>query len=74
VPAPDYVAWKRRTALFEHMEAMTTVGANLTGAGRPAERVQAAHVTRGFFCLGISPGLGTGFDPTDGAPTSRWPF
>jgi len=68
VPAPEYVAWKQQSALFERMEAMATVGANLTGAGRPAERVQAAHVTPGFFAmLGISPRRGSGFDPTDGA-------
>src|SRR4051794_31586538 len=68
-PAPEYAAFKGQSALFERMEAMGgTFGANLTGAGKAAERVQTAHVTPGFFAMiGISPRLGAGFDSA-GAP------
>src|SRR5690348_279480 len=64
VPAPDYTAWKRSVAL-ERLEGMApTFGLNLTAANRPAERVQVAHVTPGFFAMvGIVPRLGAGFDP-----------
>ncbi len=66
--APEYAAWRRQSTLFERMEAMGgTFGANLTGAGRAAERVQTAHVTPGFFTMvGISPRLGAGFNPNSG--------
>ena len=66
--APEYGAWKQQSKLFERMEAMGgTFGANLTGAGNSAERVQTAHVTPGFFAMiGISPRLGAGFDPNSG--------
>ncbi len=68
VLAPEYAAWKRQTAVFERMEAMgVTFGSNLTSASRPAERVQTAHVTPGFFAMvGIAPRLGAGFDPNAG--------
>jgi putative ABC transport system permease protein len=62
--APDFAAWKRQNTAFERMEAMgTTFGANLISADRPAERVEAAHVTPGFFAMiGIAPRIGPGFD------------
>lgn len=65
VPVPDYAAWKQQSKLFERVEAMGgTIGANFASAGRPAERVQSAHVTPGFFEMaGILPRLGAGFDP-----------
>jgi putative ABC transport system permease protein len=63
VPVPDYVAWKQHNTVFERIEAMSAVGANLTSAGRPAERVAIARVTPGFFAMiGIAPRLGAGFD------------
>ena len=64
VPAPDYAAWKRQTAVFERVEAMgPTFGTNLISAKRPAERVETAHVTPGFFAMvGIPPRLGPGFN------------
>jgi putative ABC transport system permease protein len=70
VLAPEYAAWKRQSAVFECVEAMgATVGANLSSAGRPAEHVQVAHVTPGFFAMiGISPRLGTGFDSNATSP------
>lgn len=65
VLAPEFAAWRRQSTIFERLEAMgTTFGSNLTGANRPAERVQTAHVTPGFFAMiGIAPRLGAGFDP-----------
>ena len=63
VLAPEYAAWKRDSHAFEQIEAMwNTMGANLASEGRPAERVQTAHVTPGFFAMaGIPPRLGRGF-------------
>jgi putative ABC transport system permease protein len=65
VPSPEYAAWKRQSAVFERMEGMgSTFGNNLISAGRPAEHVETAHVTPGFFAMvGIAPRLGAGFDP-----------
>jgi len=73
VLAPDYAAWKRQTAAFERLEAMgPTFGANLAVANRPAERVQTAHVTPGFFAMvGIGPRLGSGFDSNSGPPDEQ---
>jgi putative ABC transport system permease protein len=64
VPAPDYAGWKRHSAVFERIEAMgPTFGTNLISAKRPAERVETAHVTPGFFAMvGIPPRLGPGFN------------
>ncbi len=72
VPAPDYAAWKEHGATFECLEAMgPTFGLNLTGLNRPAERVQVARVTPGFFAMaGIEPRLGAGFDPKTTSPSS----
>ena len=70
VPVPEYAAWKRQSPLFERMEGMgPTFGTNFSIAGRPAERLQTAHVTPGFFAMiGIAPRLGAGFDPNAGPP------
>jgi putative ABC transport system permease protein len=64
VLTPEYAAWKRESTVLERVEAMgSTLGTNLTRPGRPAERVQVAHVTPGFFAMiGILPRIGTGFD------------
>lgn len=66
-PAPEYSAWKRHSTAFERIEAMgIAMGANLTAPNRAAERVQAAHVTPGFFELaGVAPHLGAGFKRGD---------
>ena len=70
--APDYAAWKRDSAVFERLEAMgSTLGTNLVAGGRPAQRVQTARVTPGFFhMLGILPRLGPGFDSSGRAPSA----
>jgi hypothetical protein len=75
VLAPDYMAWKEHSAAFERVEAMgPTFGLNLTGLNRPAERVQVAHVTPGFFAMaGIAPYLGSGLIPRQRRLTTRWP-
>jgi putative ABC transport system permease protein len=68
VPTPEYAAWQRQSTVFERVEAMgPTFGNNLTSAGQPAERVQTARTTPGFFAMvGIAPRLGAGFDPNAG--------
>jgi|HubBroStandDraft_1064217.scaffolds.fasta_scaffold01905_8 putative ABC transport system permease protein len=70
VPGPEYASWKRQSAVFERVEAMgPTFGNNLISAGQPAERVETAHVTPGFFAMvGIAPRLGAGFDASAGPP------
>jgi putative ABC transport system permease protein len=70
VLAPDYAAWKRQVTVFDRLEAMgITIGANLSTGRSPAERVQTAHVTPGFFAMiGIAPRFGAGFDPNAPPP------
>jgi putative ABC transport system permease protein len=70
VPAPDYAAWKQQSLVFDRLEAMSgTFGANLTSTGRPAERVQTAHVSPGFFAMvEILPRMGAGFNPNAAPP------
>jgi putative ABC transport system permease protein len=65
VDAPEFAAWKGQSTVFERLEAMgATFGSNVSRATGPAERVQTAHVTPGFFALiGIPPRIGAGFDP-----------
>ena len=60
---PEYAAWQQSNTAFDRLEATrTTIGVNLLVAGRSAERVQAGHVTPGFFAmLGVSPALGRDF-------------
>ena len=71
-PSPEYAAWKRYSTVFDRMEAMgPTFGNNLTSANRPAQRVQTAHVTPGFFAMvGIAPRLGAGFNPNSLDPNA----
>lgn len=60
---PEYLGWLRNNATFERLEAArTTVGVNLSAANQPAQRVQAGHVTPGFFTmLQAHPQLGRSF-------------
>ena len=67
---PEFASWKRQTSTFDQLEACgVTIGVNLSAADQPAERVQAGHVTPGFFSmLGVQPELGRGFLPEDNQP------
>jgi putative ABC transport system permease protein len=70
VPATEYEAWKRQNTSFEQLEGYRrTEGVNLASAQRAAQRVQAGHVTPGFFAmLGVSPRVGRWFSPEEGEP------
>jgi len=61
---PEYVAWRDHQTAFAALEGYgISVGVNLASTGAGAERVQAAHVTPGFFeMLGAAPQIGRGFD------------
>jgi len=60
---PEYLAWRRRNASFEQLEAAgMTIGVNLSAANHSAQRIQAGHVTPGFFTmLQARPELGRSF-------------
>jgi putative ABC transport system permease protein len=60
---PEYAAWRRQSTAFDRLEAFgIPVGMNLTGVNQPAQRVQAGHVTPGFFkLLGVPWQLGRSF-------------
>jgi putative ABC transport system permease protein len=67
---PEFASWRRETSTFERIEACgVTIGGNLSSANQAAERVEAGHVTPGFFSmLGVQPELGRGFLPGDNQP------
>jgi predicted permease len=55
VSPPDFADWQREGRAFQTMAALTPSGVALTGDG-PAEQVQTAQVTGGFFdVLGVAP-------------------
>jgi putative ABC transport system permease protein len=60
---PEYLAWRHNNASFERLEATgMTSGVNLSAANYAPQRVQASHVTPGFFTmLGAHPKLGRSF-------------
>jgi putative ABC transport system permease protein len=70
VLAPEYFAWKNQNSSFERLEAFGySIGVTFAGAGHPAQRIQAGHVTPGFFSmLGVRPQLGRSFLADDAKP------
>jgi putative ABC transport system permease protein len=67
---PEYAAWRRQNSAFDRLEAYGIgIGVNLTRENRPAERVQASHVTPGYFTmLGVQPQIGRTFATEDDQP------
>jgi predicted permease len=67
VVAPaDFIDWEKRNQVFSSMAAMSTMTADLTGAGEPV-RLQTGVATTAFFdVFRIRPALGRGFIPDDG--------
>jgi predicted permease len=66
VSPADYLDWSRMQTSFEHIAALSTLTADLTGAGEP-ERLSAAAVSTPFFdVLGVPPSLGRTFRPEEG--------
>src|SRR5207302_8804352 len=67
VVSAEFPAWKDGNHVFEQIGAFGgTVGANLTGAGKPT-RVTVTNVTAGFFSmLGVRPIAGRVFLPDEG--------
>lgn len=68
---PELLDLRRLTESWEHLEAYTTTGVNLSGEAEPV-RVTAASVTGGMMAmLGVPPQLGRALTPDDdrvGAP------
>jgi len=61
-----FVAFRERDRTFEHLAALTTYKANLTGAGDPVV-IPVGNVTTEFFdALGVRAALGRTFVPDDG--------
>src|SRR5687767_13901088 len=62
VVAPaDFIDWEKRNKAFSSMAAMSTMTADLTGAGEPV-RLQTGVATTAFFdVFRIRPALGRGF-------------
>lgn len=68
--APEYLAWKSQNSSFERLEAFgVSIGVNFAGGRHPAQRIQAGHVTPGFFSmLGVQPRLGRSFLAEESRP------
>lgn len=65
VSPPDFADWRREGHAFEAMAAIGTSALALTGDG-PAEQVQIAQVTGGFFdVLAVPPARGRALTPAD---------
>lgn len=61
VSARHFTEWRQRTASFEHISAVDTGTATLTGAGEP-EQLDVARVSADLFdTLGVKPALGRAF-------------
>ena len=69
VSSPDLADFRRLAEGFEGFAATNNVNeVALTGDG-PPEQIKVANVTDNFFhVLGVSPAVGRGFEPDDGAP------
>ena len=67
VVAPaDYVDWARMNTVFDAMAAITSITADLTGAGEPV-RLTAGAVSPAFFdVLRVQPALGRSFRAEEG--------
>ena len=67
---PEYAAWRRQNTCFERLEAYGIgIGVNLTAGNLPAQRIQAGHVTPGYFqMLGVQPRSGRAFRPEEDRP------
>lgn len=68
VAPANYLDLKAQGRAYTQLEAAQSWGPSLTGAG-PAERIPGLQTTPGMFqLLGVSPRLGRGFLPSEGAP------
>ena len=66
VAPADYVDWARMNTVFESMAAITSITADLTGAGEPV-RLTAGAVSPAFFdVLRVQPALGRSFRAEEG--------
>src|SRR5207237_10716906 len=63
VAFPDYFDWRNDNTVFEHLACTHKESRNLSGtAGREAERVSCASVTKNFFSvIGLPPEIGRTF-------------
>src|SRR5215472_13532884 len=65
ISPPDFIDYRARTTVFEHLAAYTPIDNIVAGNGH-ADRVPSAAVSAGFFeVLGIKPALGRTILPGD---------
>lgn len=64
----DYDVWKKRTAIFDAVEAYWDRGFALTGTEHPETLVGWQFTPNLFSMLGATPALGRTFVPQDGEP------
>ena len=65
---PQFVAWREQSRSFEHMVAVRSMTANLTGIGEP-EELRGEAVSEGYFEMyGVAPALGTWFSREQQSP------
>jgi len=71
ISPPDFVDYRTRSTVFEHLAAFISGDSTLTGSGE-AERIPSAAVSSGFFeTLGVNPALGRAILPDD--EQVEWP-
>jgi len=65
VTAPNFYDWRQQSTVFEHLAAIKTTSANLTGADQ-AERIDISQTSANFFSVfGVQPTYGRLFVPED---------
>ncbi len=65
ISPPDFLDYRRRSTVFEHLAAFLPIDTTVAGSGE-AERVPSAAVSAGFFeTLGVKPVLGRTIFPDD---------
>ena len=65
VTAPNFYDWQHQSTVFEHLAAIKTTSANLTGADQ-AERIDISQTSANFFSVfGVQPTYGRLFVPED---------
>ena len=72
VSPPNYFDFKERTRGFAALAAYWSPSVNISGPGGDPEKVLAATCSYDLFTvLGVSPGLGRGFNADDDVPGAR---
>jgi putative ABC transport system permease protein len=67
VSPSNFVDWQARNSVFSEMAYLCDVRNNLTGGGDPEEVIVQAVSANFFSVIGVTPILGAGFTPENGA-------